>query len=94
MKITSLALYLMNLIKQTEKTLFDRSIRMVVPEIPGLIACPLFDCFKKICEPIRAVAWGDHLLYGCWSAMSNNVIDLPINRFQIFLRKHQFAFGG
>jgi hypothetical protein len=94
MKITSLALYLMNLIKQTEKTLFDRSIRMIVPEIPGLIGCPLFDCFKKICEPIRAVAWGDHLLYGGWSAMRYDIIDLPINRFQIFLREYQFAFGG
>lgn len=93
MKITSLALYLMNLIKQTEKTLFDRSIRMIVTEIPGLVDCRFFYCFKKICEPIRAVAWGDHLLYGGWSAMRYDIIDLPINRFQIFLRKYQFAFG-
>ena len=69
MKFTSLILYLIDLIKQADKTLFDRSGRMIVSEIPCLLSCLFFDCFKKICEPIRTIAWGDHFLYGGWRAV-------------------------
>ena len=81
MNFTSLALYLIDLIKQAEKSLFDRSVRMIVSEIPCLISCLFFDCFKKICELIRTIAWGDCSLYGGRRAMRYDIIDLPIDRF-------------